>query len=138
MFSQLTAAENLRVCRGEPDLAYELFPELAPLRHIRAGLLSGGEQQMLSLAMALSRKPVLLLVDELSLGLAPLVVYRLLGAVRAAANSGVGVLLVEQRVKQVLDVADRAYVMQRGILTHSGTSQEIAGRLDEIVDSYLS
>jgi branched-chain amino acid transport system ATP-binding protein len=102
----------------------------------RGGLLSGGEQQMLTLARALSREPVLLLADELSLGLAPLVVARLLKAVRAAADDhGVGVLLVEQHVKQALRVADRVLVMRGGRIVLSGAASEVEGRLEE---AYLS
>jgi branched-chain amino acid transport system ATP-binding protein len=104
-----------------------------------AGLLSGGEQQMLTLARALSRSPALLLADELSLGLAPLVVKRLLAAVRkVATENGVGVLLVEQHVRQALEIADRVYVLQRGLVTLQGSSSEIAGRLDEVQATYLS
>ena len=92
VFPQLTAGENLKIGRGDDEIALALFPELKPLLNRRGGLLSGGEQQMLTLARALSRKPVLLLADELSLGLAPLVVQRLLKAVRTAADErGVGV-----------------------------------------------
>jgi branched-chain amino acid transport system ATP-binding protein len=136
VFPELTAAENLKIGRGNEEIALALFPELEPLLKRRGGLLSGGEQQMLTLARALSREPVLLLADELSLGLAPLVVTRLLKAVRAAADErGVGVLLVEQHVKQALRVADRVLVMRGGRIVLSGKASEVEGRLEE---AYLS
>ena len=104
-----------------------------------AGLLSGGEQQMLTLARAVAREPKLLLVDELSLGLAPLVVKRLLETVRRlATEQSTGVLLVEQHVRQALHIADRVYVMQRGRIVMSGTGDEVRGRIDEIEATYLS
>jgi branched-chain amino acid transport system ATP-binding protein len=139
VFMRLTAAENLRLGRCDTELALTLFPELRPLLGRTAGLMSGGEQQMLTLARALARAPRYLLVDELSLGLAPLVVQRLLQAVREAAErDGVGVLLVEQHIRQVLRVADRICVMRRGKIVLEGSRQEIAGRLEEIERSYLS
>ena len=135
----LTAGENLRLADVSPGSAFELFPELEPLMKRTAGLLSGGEQQMLSLARALGRNPKALLADELSLGLAPLIVKRLLSAVRSAADDhGVGVLLVEQHVRQALAVADRVYVMERGQFRMSGTSAEIREHLDEIESAYLA
>jgi branched-chain amino acid transport system ATP-binding protein len=136
VFPQLTAAENLKVGRCEVPDALALFPELEPLLDRRGGLLSGGEQQMLTLARALGRKPLLLLADELSLGLAPLVVKRLLTAVRAAADErGIGVLLVEQHVKQAMRVADRVIVMRGGRIVLSGTVEETRHQLE---DAYLS
>jgi branched-chain amino acid transport system ATP-binding protein len=136
VFPQLTAGENLKIGRGKQEIALALFPELEPLLDRRGGLLSGGEQQMLTLARALSREPVLLLADELSLGLAPLVVARLLKAVRAAADErGVGVLLVEQHVKQAMRIADRVLVMRGGRIVLSGKASEVEGRLEE---AYLS
>ena len=105
----------------------------------RAGLCSGGEQQMLSLARALGRDPKVLLADELSLGLAPIIVTNLLKAVRAAADErGVGVLLVEQHVRQALKIADRVYVMERGRIVLSGTAEEVVGQLDKIEAAYLA
>lgn len=138
VFMGLTARENLRVGCRDIEPALELFPELRARLDVRAGLLSGGEQQMLTLARALARSPSLLLADELSLGLAPLVVRRLLGAVRAAADQGVGVLLVEQHVSKVLQIADRVYVLRRGRVGMSGTADELRGRLGEIETSYLA
>jgi branched-chain amino acid transport system ATP-binding protein len=93
---------------------------------------------MLSLARGLCRSPRVLLADELSMGLAPMVVTRLLQAVRDAADSGTAVLLVEQHVRQALRYADRAYVMRRGRIALSGSATELGGRLSEIEDSYLA
>jgi branched-chain amino acid transport system ATP-binding protein len=135
---QMTTRDNLLVGGGDAKYALELFPELKERLRVKAGNLSGGEQQMLSLARALARRPKVLLADELSLGLAPLVVNRLLSAVRAAAESGVGVLLVEQHVRKALEIADRVYVMRRGRIESSGTASEVQARLGEIEASYLS
>ena len=137
VFMEMTVDENLRVGRVDKAHALKLFPELEPLMGRRAGLLSGGEQQMLTLARALSRRPRILLVDELSLGLAPLIVTRLLAALRTAADEGVGVLLVEQHVDQALKQADRVYVMERGLVVLSGPKAEVAHRVHEIEASYL-
>jgi sulfate-transporting ATPase len=135
----LTVGENLRVAGVSIESAVAGFPELEALLRRRAGLLSGGEQQMLSLARALGRQPKVLLADELSLGLAPTVVTRLLTAVRkAATDEGVGVLLVEQHVSQALAIADRVVVLQRGLAVVSGTSAEVSGRLSEVESAYLS
>jgi branched-chain amino acid transport system ATP-binding protein len=136
VFMRLTTAENLRVGRCAPDRALALFPELRPLLGRLAGQLSGGEQQILTLARALARLPRLLLADELSLGLAPMVVTRLLTAVRTAASEqGVGVLIVEQHVEEALNFADRVYVMRRGQIVLSGTAEEVAPHLER---AYLS
>jgi branched-chain amino acid transport system ATP-binding protein len=139
VFMSLTAEENLRVAGVSRADAVDVFPELGPLMRRTAGQLSGGEQQMLTLARAVARAPKLLLVDELSLGLAPLVVTRLLQTVRrVASEKGTGILLVEQHVRQALNIADRVYVMQRGRIVMSGTSEELRGRIDEIEATYLS
>jgi branched-chain amino acid transport system ATP-binding protein len=137
-FRQMTLQQNLRVANVATDFAFELFPELAPRLRVRAGLLSGGEQQMLSLALALGRSPDLVLIDELSLGLAPLVVDRLLGVVRRAADSGIGVLVVEQSVRRILEIADTVSVLQRGQVELSGTAEELRDRLEEIERSYFA
>jgi branched-chain amino acid transport system ATP-binding protein len=134
----LTSAENLRIGTGPPDQALALFPELYEHLGRKAGLLSGGQQQMLTLARSLAAGPELLLADELSLGLAPLVVRRLLDAIRVAASRGVGVLLVEQHARQALRVADRAYVLRRGHIALTGSAEEILDRLDELEDLYLA
>ena len=139
VFMGLSTQDNLRVGGVDLDEALAMFPELERRLHVRGGLLSGGEQQMLTLARALARKPRVLLADELSMGLAPLIVKRLLEAVRAAANErGAAVLLVEQHVRKALQYADRAYVMRRGRIELSGTAVELRARIDEIEDQYLS
>jgi branched-chain amino acid transport system ATP-binding protein len=135
----LTARENLRLAGVAPEVAVDLFPELGPLLPRTAGLLSGGEQQMLSLARALGRRPDVLLADELSLGLAPMVVERLLTSVRQAADErGVGVLIVEQHVRQALTAADRVYVMERGRVSLSGAVADVRAKIEEIEVAYLS
>jgi len=139
VFMGLSTRDNLRVAGVDLDEALTLFPELQRRLYVRGGLLSGGEQQMLTLARALARKPRVLLADELSMGLAPLVVRRLLEAVRAAADQrGAAVLLVEQHVRKALRYADRAYVMRRGRIELSGSATELRSRIDEIEDHYLS
>jgi branched-chain amino acid transport system ATP-binding protein len=135
----MSVADNLKLARVSPKIACESFPALEALLSRRAGLCSGGEQQMLSLARALGRQPKLLLADELSLGLAPLVVTNLLATVRAAADErGIGVLLVEQHVRQALKIADRVYVMERGRIVLQGPTAEIINQLDKIEAAYLA
>jgi branched-chain amino acid transport system ATP-binding protein len=138
VFMRLTVAENLNIGHGRSEDALELFPELRPHLRRRAGLLSGGQQQMLAVARALAAKPRALLIDELSLGLAPVLVDRLLEALRGAAATGIGVLLVEQHIAQALAVADRAYVLRRGRVALEGTAHELEGRVEEIERMYLS
>jgi branched-chain amino acid transport system ATP-binding protein len=139
VFMSLTTEQNLRIAGVSRADAVALFPELEPLMGRTAGLLSGGEQQMLTLARAVARDPKLLLVDELSLGLAPVIVKRLLQMVRrVASEKATGILLVEQHVRQALHIADRVYVMQRGRIVMSGTAEEVHGRIDEIEATYLS
>ena len=125
VFTRMTVAENLRVFRTTADAVVELFPELEPHLDRRVALLSGGQQQMLALGLALSRQPAVLLADELSLGLAPMVVDRLFSALRSAADAGVGVVLVEQHVHKAMKIADRVYVMDRGRIAISGTAAEL-------------
>jgi branched-chain amino acid transport system ATP-binding protein len=138
VFMRLSTTDNLRVGRVDASFCLDLFPELAARRDVLAGDLSGGEQQMLTLGRALARHPRALLADELSLGLAPLVVDRLLQAVRKAADDEqVGVLLVEQHVEEVLAYADRVYVMSHGRICFGGTPTEFASRRDEIESSYF-
>ncbi len=138
VFMNLTTKQNLAVCRADIGKATALFPELEPLMSRRGGLLSGGEQQMLTLGRALSRQTDLLLADELSLGLAPKTVGRLLRAVRAAADEGIGALLVEQHVHRVLEIADRVYLLHQGQIQFSGTAAEARTSLDEIQATYLA
>ncbi|MCZ7527941.1 MAG: ABC transporter ATP-binding protein [Acidimicrobiia bacterium] len=139
VFMDFTLAENLKVAGVPVERVLALFPELEPMMNRPAGLLSGGEQQMLTVGRALGRNPEVLLADELSLGLAPIIVRRLLGVVRqAATEQGIGVLLVEQHVSQVLTIADQVHVMQRGKVVLSGAPTEIGDRLSDLQDAYLA
>ena len=138
VFTKMSARDNLRIGGGSVEAALELFPELEPRLSVRGGMLSGGEQQMLALARALSRKPALLLADELSLGLAPRIVNRLLGAVRQAAEEqGTGALIVEQHARKALQYSDRMYLMARGKIQLELPAHEAIERLGEIEETYL-
>ncbi len=142
LFFGLTVAEHFRLGhRGETlneEIAYQYFPALAELRARRAGLLSGGEQQMLAVGRALARQPTLLLLDELSLGLAPVIVERLLPVVRSyAESSGCAVLLVEQHVHLALEVCARGYVLSHGDLVLARPASELRANRQLIVSSYL-
>jgi branched-chain amino acid transport system ATP-binding protein len=141
LFLQLTVADNLRLVhpwRRPIAEVLELFPALAPLMKRKAGLLSGGEQQMVALAKAVLFGPAVLLIDEMSHGLAPLISERLLAMVRRLAKEqGTSVLLVEQTVDMALAVSDRAYVMRQGRIVMSGQATEIAESRDLLEAQYL-
>jgi branched-chain amino acid transport system ATP-binding protein len=137
IFTRMSVLDNLRVAGVKPAEAVGVFPELGNLLKRRAGLLSGGEQQMLTLARALARRPRILLADELSLGLAPLIVDRLLETVRRAADGGTAVLLVEQHSRKALSIADRGYIMQRGRVVLHGDTVDLQDKLAEIEALHL-
>lgn len=137
LFPQMTVEENLLVgstcprARGERarslEQVYGLFPDLADRRRQEAGSLSGGEQQMVAVGRALMGKPTLLAMDEPSLGLAPVVVDRLFQVLQQIRETGLTLLIIEQNVQQVLEMADRGYVMENGQIVLAGTGSELLG-----------
>jgi len=146
LFFDLTVHENLRLAcvgsraarRASVGRALELFPSLGGFLDRRAGALSGGEQQMLAIARALASEPRVLMVDEMSLGLAPIIVERLLPILRRVADDyGTGVLIVEQHVQMALNIADRAYVLSHGQLQVSGRASDLAKDREILEVSYL-
>ena len=146
LLSDLTVHDNLRVAtyalsRSDAskgiEYALELFPELQKRWDIQARLLSGGEQQMLVLAQALVSQPKVMLVDELSLGLAPVIVKRLVPTLAAVAESGVGVLLIEQFAHVALGLAEKAYVIEGGRIHYEGTAQRLKDEPDILRSAYL-
>ena len=148
VFPGMTVQENLEMAgflygrdarrRAEAiERVYELFPQLAERRRQVAGSMSGGQQQMLTLAKSFVMQPRLLLVDELSLGLAPTVVEELLGVLRRLNAEGVAILLVDQHVDLALDVASRAYFLERGEIRFSGPAEDLRGRNDLLRSVFL-
>jgi branched-chain amino acid transport system ATP-binding protein len=137
VFPALTVEENLRVGRGSVDDALGYFPELKPSIKRKAGLLSGGQQQMVTLGRALAGRPEVLVVDELSQGLAPLLVRRLFLALEEAAGRGVGVVLVEQHARLALGVAHRVCIMRRGQFVLQAESAQIRQNMDQLHELYL-
>jgi len=115
---------------------FELFPKLEERRKQLAGSLSGGEQQMCAIGRAVMARPKLLILDEPSLGLAPIIVELILGLVRQLAEKGMTIMLVEQNVHDALEMADRGYVLEQGHLVMSGTGQELLAR-DDLQQAYL-
>ncbi len=146
LLPELTVEDNIRVAtyalgreeaRRGRDSALQIFPELGKRLRASARSLSGGEQQMLVLAQALVSRPRVLLIDELSLGLAPVIVQRLIPTIRTVADSGVGVLLIEQFANVALSLARRAYVMEGGRLRYSGLASELAANPELLRSAYL-
>jgi branched-chain amino acid transport system ATP-binding protein len=142
LFPDLTVEENIEVARRRASTAardmLQLFPALEPRWKLRAGSLSGGEQQMLAMARALVQSPKVLLIDELSMGLAPVIVETLLMAVRRVADeAGAAVVVVEQHVNLALQIADRAAVLVHGEVALSGPADELARHPHELEAAYL-
>lgn len=142
LFVGLTARENIRVFsrdRSAVGRAIETFPRLEAVLDRRVGLLSGGEQQMLTIATVLITRPRLLMIDEMSMGLAPVVVRSLLPAIRRVADEdGVGVLIVEQHAAEALEVSDRIVVMHQGRVVHEATSAAVTADPERLASLYLS
>jgi branched-chain amino acid transport system ATP-binding protein len=146
LFSAMSVAENLelgaftkrgaRSYADRLDQVFTLFPRLAERRHQRAGTLSGGEQQMVAIARGLMSEPDILIIDELSLGLAPVVVYQLLATLKQLKEAGLTILLVEQNVHLALALSDYAYVVAEGRIFMEGLPAELAAK-PEIRRAYL-
>ncbi len=147
VFGRLTVHENLRLgayqrkdnasVRQDLDRVYTLFPRLLERRTQLAGTLSGGEQQMLAIGRALMSRPRLLMLDEPSLGLAPLIVQRIFGVIRQLHAEGVTILLVEQNAHLALNIADRAYVLETGEVRLAGPANKLIDN-PEVRQAYLS
>ena len=146
IFAELTVYENLKMgaylnsdrAKIKKDLEeiYSLFPRLEERKNQMAGMLSGGEQQMLAMGRALMSHPKLLLLDEPSMGLAPILVSQVFDMIKHLNSLGTTILLVEQNAEKALSIADRAYVMETGSITLSGTGKELA-ESDKVKEAYL-
>ena len=144
IFLQMTVQENLEMgaftSKGNFDAAldhvFTLFPRLKERRKQVGGTLSGGEQQMLAMGRALMISPKLLMLDEPSMGLAPILVEQIFSIIRDLRKTGTTILLVEQNAGMALDIADRAYVLETGKITLSGTGEELA-HSDKVKKAYL-
>jgi len=146
IFQELTVYENLMMgaytvkdqqqFKTELESVFERFPRLAERRNQIAGTLSGGEQQMLAMSRALMIKPKLLMLDEPSMGLAPILVDQIFEIIKELHKAGTTILLVEQNASKALEIADRAYVLETGSITLSGTGRELANS-DEVRKAYL-
>src|SRR5262249_6158164 len=146
LLNQLSVRDNIQVAtymlsrdeaKAGVDYALELFPELEKRQGLASSSLSGGEQQMLVLAQALVSKPKFILIDELSLGLAPVIVQRLVPTVRRVAESGVGILLIEQFARVALELATGAHIIEGGRIRYSGTASELQARPELLESAYL-
>ncbi|MBX4949863.1 ABC transporter ATP-binding protein [Rhizobium binae] len=147
VLGQLSVEDNILVAALDPsaaarwqglERAYEIFPELAERRRQSASELSGGQKQMVAMAQAFVAKPRFMIVDELSLGLAPAVVKRLAEALKIAAAGGIGVLLIEQFANLALELADKALVLERGRLVFDGPAATLKAQPDILHGAYLA
>ena len=144
IFLQMSVQENLEmgaftqkeVSKEELEKVFELFPRLKERRKQVAGTLSGGEQQMLAMSRALMSKPKLMMLDEPSMGLAPILVDQIFSIIKELHAAGTTILLVEQNASKALEIADRAYVLETGTITLSGTGKELS-QSDEVRKAYL-
>ena len=144
IFLQMSVQENLEmgaftqkeVSRAELEKVFELFPRLKERRKQIAGTLSGGEQQMLAMSRALMSKPKLMMLDEPSMGLAPILVDQIFSIIKELHAAGTTILLVEQNASKALEIAARAYVLETGTITLSGTGKELS-QSDEVRKAYL-
>ena len=144
IFLQMTVQENLdmgaftqkNVSKEDLEMVFDMFPRLKERRNQIAGTLSGGEQQMLAMSRALMSHPKLMMLDEPSMGLAPILVDQIFSIIKDLHKAGTTILLVEQNASKALQIADRAYVLETGSITLSGTGEELS-RSDEVRKAYL-